>query len=217
MGSRRGFICRMKVGNVHHESLSSSHLNRLRQRNSLGPSRDGVNHAVVHCTGYIKNWPPSGVPMDRGGDEDGHSHCCLVAIGRLQVTSAPNTSDMTSSQSAAEFITRHSIDGKFTFVDQRVMGVLGYTPQELLGKCCFDIFHPEDQTHMKESFEQGKIFFIFQHLVARSSYDTIHKQQYLFLCIDFFYHLTPVPKSGRFRIRKLDPALAKMRSVDISF
>ncbi len=159
MGSRRGFICRMKVGNVHHESMTAGHLNRLRRRNTLGPSRDGLNYAVIHCTGYIKNWPPSGVSMERPGEEpDPHStsHCCLVAIGRLQVTSSPNTADMSTSQSPAEFITRHSIDGKFTFVDQRVMGLLGYTPQELLGKCCFDFFHPEDQTHMKESFEQGK-------------------------------------------------------------
>lgn len=47
------------------------------------------------------------------------------------------------------------MDGKFTFVDQRVVNVLGFSPQELLAKSCFDFFHPEDQTHMKESFEQG--------------------------------------------------------------
>lgn len=60
MGSRRGFICRMKVGNVSPDSMTVGHLNRLKQRNSLGPSRDGQNYAVVHCTGYIKNWPPTG-------------------------------------------------------------------------------------------------------------------------------------------------------------
>ena len=102
--------------------LFSGPLHRLRQRSALGPSRDGHHYAVVHCTGYIKNWPPSGVPMDRGVDDDSHSgsHCCLVAIGRLQVTSTPNTSDLVGSNSAAEFISRHSADGKFTFVDQKI-------------------------------------------------------------------------------------------------
>lgn len=164
MGSRRGFICRMKVGNIHHEAASGAgHMLRLRQRNTLGPSRDGLNYAVVHCTGYMKNWPPSGVAaIDRDENEHIHgsgsnsSHCCLVAIGRLQVTSSPSTADLASSQSSAEFISRHSVEGKFSFVDQRVSGLLGYSPQELLGKCCFDLFHPEDQTHMKETFDQGK-------------------------------------------------------------
>lgn len=157
MGSRRGFICRMKIGNVQPDTISPSHIHRMRQRNSLGHATDGNSYAVVHCTGYIKNWPPSGVQMDRMDSDDGHggSHCCLVAIGRLQVTSTPNTSDLMGSNSNSEFISRHSMDGKFTFVDQRVSGILGYPPQELLGKTCFDYFHPEDQNHMKESFEQG--------------------------------------------------------------
>ncbi|XP_060536923.1 aryl hydrocarbon receptor nuclear translocator homolog isoform X3 [Cylas formicarius] len=156
MGTRRGFICRMKIGNMSPESMAVGHLNRLKQRNSLGPGRDGQNYAVVHCTGYIKNWPPTGVQIDRQTEDDMHaSHCSLVAIGRLQVTSTPNTSDMSGSTSNAEFISRHSTEGgKFTFVDQRVMGLLGYSPPELLGKSCFDFFHPEDQTHMKDSFEQ---------------------------------------------------------------
>ena len=63
--------------------------------------------------------------MDRGDSDESHStHCCLVAIGRLQVTSTPNCSDMSNSNSATEFISRHAIDGKFTFVDQRFVGLL---------------------------------------------------------------------------------------------
>ncbi|RWS30892.1 aryl hydrocarbon receptor nuclear translocator-like isoform X1 [Leptotrombidium deliense] len=180
MGSRRGFICRLKVGNVTPDAMSPNHIHRMRQRNTLGPSLDGNSYTVIHCTGYIKNWPPSGVAMDRLDGDDGHggSHCCLVAIGRLQVcvillcclwstvmntltesfsnqvTSTPDASDLMGSNSSNEFVTRHSMDGKFTFVDQRVTNVLGYQPQELLGKVSFDFFHPEDQNHMKETFEQ---------------------------------------------------------------
>ncbi|XP_070171119.1 aryl hydrocarbon receptor nuclear translocator homolog isoform X1 [Polyergus mexicanus] len=179
MGSRRGFICRMKVGNLQTTGdMAAAHgLHRMKQRNSLGPpARDGQNYAVVHCTGYIKNWPPTGdfVPPcvpgvglgDRGPggvqtgpdgvvtDENATTHCCLVAIGRLQVTSTPNSSDLAGSNSNSEFISRHSAEGKFTFVDQRVGGILGYTPSELLGHPCYEFFHPEDLTHMRESFEQ---------------------------------------------------------------
>nr|AHW98219.1 CYC [Ceratosolen solmsi marchali] len=179
MGSRRGFICRMKVGNLQTSGdMAAAHgLHRMKQRNSLGPpARDGQSYAVVHCTGYIKNWPPTGdfvsscvatgggmsdrVGGVQGGPNDGvvnddvSTHYCLVAIGRLQVTSTPNTNDLAGSSSNNEFISRHSIEGKFTFVDQRVGAILGYTPSELLGHPCYEFFHPEDHTHMRESFEQ---------------------------------------------------------------
>jgi len=38
----------------------------------------------------------------------------------------------------------------------RVAKVIGYKPPELLGKSVFDFFHPEDQAHMRDSFEQGR-------------------------------------------------------------
>ena len=62
----------------------------------------------------------AGVQMERNeSDEHAGSHCCLVAIGRLQVTNTPNCSDIMGPSAPSEFISRHSIDGKFTFVDQR--------------------------------------------------------------------------------------------------
>ena len=105
---------------------------------------------MVHCTGYIKNWPPQGLHHHPHDDPHGHhgsdlgSSCCLVAIGRLQVTSMPHSHDLSSgtgSESQQEFVSRHSMDGKFTFCDQRVISLMGYTPQELLGKSCFDLIH----------------------------------------------------------------------------
>lgn len=174
MGSRRGFICRMKCGNAQIEGARAQRTQRQHQRNVLGPSLDGSNYAVVHCTGYIRNWPPTGMQMglpdamaavdNDDGDKNPNLHCCMVSIGRLQVTSSPNTSDFsvstasTSSSSppasSTEFISRHSVDATITFIDQRVSLLLGYQPQELLGKSVYEFYHPEDQSQMRDTFDQ---------------------------------------------------------------
>ena len=153
IGSRRGFICRMRFGNY---VIDSTQLNRVRNRNPLGPSQDNQPYAVVHCTGYIKNWQAGNIPMTED-DQHGGSHCCLVAIGRLQVTSTPDGNDPLGSNNPNEFITRHSLDGKVTFVEPRVIPIIGYQPQELLGKIYFDFLNSEDQIMMRDTFDQGTI------------------------------------------------------------
>lgn len=149
MDPNRRFICRMRIGNRHAEG----HLNRLKQKNSLGPTgSDGVSYAVVHCSGYIRNWRPSDFPG--GPQEDGrHPNYCLVALGRLQVQSTVKSVDLVPNTSI-EFLSRHSIDGKFTFVDQHVKDLLDYMPVDLLGKSYFDFLHPDDQPFMKEIFDK---------------------------------------------------------------
>ncbi|GCC34589.1 hypothetical protein chiPu_0013064 [Chiloscyllium punctatum] len=53
-----------------------------------------------------------------------------------------------------EFLSRHNSDGLFTFVDHRCITVIGYQPQELLGKDIVEFCHPEDQSHVRDSFQQ---------------------------------------------------------------
>ncbi|XP_075923014.1 aryl hydrocarbon receptor nuclear translocator 2-like isoform X3 [Petromyzon marinus] len=158
MGSRRSFISRMRCGTAPVDPVTANRLGHLRNRyrNSLGPAKEGeAQHAVVHCTGYIKAWPPAGMTMTEEDSEASQgSKYCLVAIGRLQVTSSPNCGDMAASSLPSEFISRHNIDGAFTFVDHRCSGVLGYQPQELLGKDPVGFCHPEDQSHVRDSFQQ---------------------------------------------------------------
>ena len=44
---------------------------------------------------------------------------CLVAIGRLQLNSMPTSKDLIEAAPATEFITRQTLEGIFSFVDQR--------------------------------------------------------------------------------------------------
>ncbi|NXW93301.1 ARNT protein, partial [Alopecoenas beccarii] len=158
MGSRRSFICRMRCGNSSVDPVSVNRLSFMRNRcrNGLGAAKDGEPHyVVVHCTGYIKAWPPAGVSLPDEDPEAGQgSKFCLVAIGRLQVTSSPNCTDMNNVCQPTEFISRHNTEGIFTFIDHRCVATVGYQPQELLGKDIVDFCHPEDQQLLRDSFQQ---------------------------------------------------------------
>ncbi|XP_076003104.1 aryl hydrocarbon receptor nuclear translocator 2 [Genypterus blacodes] len=158
MGSRRSFICRMRCGSAPLDHISLNRLSNMRKRyrNGLGPSKDGeAQYSVVHCTGYIKAWPPAGMTIPEEDTEAGQTgKYCLVAIGRLQVTSSPVSMDMNGLSVPTEFLSRHNSDGVITFVDPRCINVIGYQPQDLLGKDILEFCHPEDQSHLRESFQQ---------------------------------------------------------------
>ncbi|XP_041841694.1 aryl hydrocarbon receptor nuclear translocator 2 isoform X1 [Melanotaenia boesemani] len=158
MGSRRSFICRMRCGSAPLDHISLNRLSNMRKRyrNGLGPSKEGeAQYSVVHCTGYIKAWPPAGMTIPDEDTEAGQTgKYCLVAIGRLQVTSSPVSMDMNGLSVPTEFLSRHNSDGVITFVDPRCINVIGYQPQDLLGKDILEFCHPEDQSHLRESFQQ---------------------------------------------------------------
>nr|ATA58408.1 aryl hydrocarbon receptor nuclear translocator 1 [Acipenser transmontanus] len=158
LGSRRSFICRMRCGNCPVDPVSVNRLSFLRNRNrsGLGPVQDGEpQYVVVHCTGYIRSWPPAGISLpEEESDAVQGSKFCLVAIGRLQVSSCSSSTDMSNVSIPIEFISRHSSKGVFTFVDHRCVATVGYQPQELLGKEVFEFAHPEDQGLLRDSFQQ---------------------------------------------------------------
>uniref|UniRef100_A0A674NJH4 Aryl hydrocarbon receptor nuclear translocator 2 n=1 Tax=Takifugu rubripes TaxID=31033 RepID=A0A674NJH4_TAKRU len=158
MGSRRSFICRMRCGSAPLDHISVNRLSNMRKRyrNGLGPSKEGeAQYSVVHCTGYIKAWPPAGMNIpDEDSEASQTGKYCLVAIGRLQVTSSPVSMDMNGLSVPTEFLSRHNSDGVITFVDPRCINVIGYQPQDLLGKDVLEFCHPEDQSHLREGFQQ---------------------------------------------------------------
>lgn len=53
----------------------------------------------------------------------------------FQVTSSPNCTDMSNVCQPTEFISRHNIEGIFTFVDHRCVATVGYQPQVRSWSC----------------------------------------------------------------------------------
>jgi aryl hydrocarbon receptor nuclear translocator len=139
MGSRRAFICRLRVGanydqqqqqqynSYNQQQQNFNYLNRTNiHQNALGEQNtniDGGNYAVVHITGYTKTWPPTVQQQqmvdihDTNNNNNGDNQFCLIAIARIQVTNMPN--DTINGSSNLEFVTRLDQNGVITFVDQK--------------------------------------------------------------------------------------------------
>lgn len=148
-GARRSFFCRMKckasaqikeecdsssattlssriIGNNSNGSgTGSSGICQQRRRKHLNSSSD-KKYSVIQCTGYLKSWAPAKIGLEEQESEGDGSSCnlsCLVAIGRIPpnifAPTVPAPVNNYLNIRAIQFMSRHAIDGKFLFVDQR--------------------------------------------------------------------------------------------------
>uniref|UniRef100_A0A672Y2V8 Aryl hydrocarbon receptor nuclear translocator-like 1a n=1 Tax=Sphaeramia orbicularis TaxID=375764 RepID=A0A672Y2V8_9TELE len=150
-GARRSFFCRMKCNRpsvkVEDKDFPSTCSKKKADRKSF---------CTIHSTGYLKSWPPTkmGLDEDNEPDNEGCNLSCLVAIGRLHPHIVPQPSPADIRVKPTEYVSRHAIDGKFVFVDQRATAILAYLPQELLGTSFYEYFHQDDIGHLAECHRQ---------------------------------------------------------------
>ncbi|KAK3562176.1 hypothetical protein QTP86_030176 [Hemibagrus guttatus] len=150
-GARRSFFCRMKSNRplikMEDKDFASTCSKKKADRKSF---------CTIHSTGYLKSWPPmqKGLDEDNEADNEGCNLSCLVAIGRLHPHIVPQPMNADIRVKPTEYVSRHTIDGKFVFVDQRATAILAYLPQELLGTSFYEYFHQDDIGHLAECHRQ---------------------------------------------------------------
>ncbi|XP_055252120.1 basic helix-loop-helix ARNT-like protein 2 [Moschus berezovskii] len=142
-GSRRSFFCRIKSCKIsvkeEHEYLPNS------------KKKDHRKFCTIHCTGYLRSWPPNiaGMEEERDNKKERSNFTCLVAIGKPRPHIVPQNSGEIKVK-PTEFITHFAVNGKFVYVDQRATAILGYLPQELLGTSCYEYFHQDDHSNLTD-------------------------------------------------------------------
>ncbi|KAG7274833.1 hypothetical protein CRUP_038806 [Coryphaenoides rupestris] len=101
------------------EQLSSS--DTAPRERLIDAKMDRKSFCTIHSTGYLKSWPPTkmGLDEDNEPDNEGCNLSCLVAIGRLHPHILPQPVTPDIHVKPTEYVSRHAIDGKFVFVDQR--------------------------------------------------------------------------------------------------
>uniref|UniRef100_A0A4W5LK85 Basic helix-loop-helix ARNT like 1a n=1 Tax=Hucho hucho TaxID=62062 RepID=A0A4W5LK85_9TELE len=150
-GARRSFFCRMKCNRSYVKTEDKDFPSTCSKKKA-----DRKSFCTIHSTGYLKSWPPTkmGLDDDNEPDNEGCNLSCLVAIGRLHPHIIPQPSHEDIRVKPTEYVSRHAIDGKFVFVDQRATAILAYLPQELLGTSFYEYFHQDDIGHLAECHRQ---------------------------------------------------------------
>ncbi|XP_055701095.1 protein cycle isoform X2 [Phlebotomus papatasi] len=158
-GARRSFFCRMKCKlsvQVKEEMDTSTNCHRRKKQIS-----NDKKYSVIQCTGYLKSWAPAKIGLEEQ-ETDGDESCnlsCLVAIGRVPPNIfVPNVTPPINNNlnlRTIQFISRHAMDGKFLFVDQRATIILGFLPQELLGTSMYEYYHHDDIPSLAESHKSA--------------------------------------------------------------
>ncbi|KAL4613524.1 aryl hydrocarbon receptor nuclear translocator-like protein 1 [Arapaima gigas] len=150
-GARRSFFCRMKCNRPSVKIEDKQFPSTCSKKKA-----DCKSFCTIHSTGYLKSWPPTkmGLDEDSEPDNEGCNLSCLVAIGRLHPHIVSQLRSGGIRVKPTEYISRHAIDGKFIFVDQRATAILAYLPQELLGTSFYEYFHQDDIGHLAECHRQ---------------------------------------------------------------
>merc|ERR1719153_331834 len=165
-GARRVFFCRMKCKQTLPPVKQEDEMNPSPMLNSTYGSSSSTGgkkkkssslekkYLSIQCTGYLKSWPLTKVGLDpetsHGAEEGDPESCmsCLVAVGKIQPSFQTTIEDCLergdTTAHGVEFTSRHSTDGRFSYVDQRVTLLLGYLPQELNGTSLYEHIQYDD-------------------------------------------------------------------------
>ncbi|EMP33005.1 Endothelial PAS domain-containing protein 1 [Chelonia mydas] len=102
---------------------------------------------VLHCTGQVKvyNTCP---PHTLCGYKEPLLTCLIIMCEPIQ-----HPSNMDIPLDSKTFLSRHSMDMKFTYCDDRITELIGYHPEELLGRSAYEFYHALDSENMTKSHQ----------------------------------------------------------------
>uniref|UniRef100_A0A1A8JBH1 Hypoxia-inducible factor 1, alpha subunit, like n=1 Tax=Nothobranchius kuhntae TaxID=321403 RepID=A0A1A8JBH1_NOTKU len=93
---------------------------------------------VLHCTGHIRPFGGSAAPP-------------AARVMTLLCEPIPHPSSVECPLDSCTFLTRHSMDLRFTHCEGRVTELVGYQPEDLIGRSAYEFHHALDAEHIKKS------------------------------------------------------------------
>ncbi|ELK12783.1 Hypoxia-inducible factor 3 alpha [Pteropus alecto] len=102
---------------------------------------------VLHCSGHMRVYKPQ-VQTSPAGSPGGEPPLqCLVLI----CEAIPHPGSLEPPLGRGAFLSRHSLDMKFTYCDERIAEVAGYSPDDLIGCSAYKYIHALDSDAVGQS------------------------------------------------------------------
>uniref|UniRef100_A0A8C2Q0P2 Endothelial PAS domain protein 1b n=1 Tax=Cyprinus carpio TaxID=7962 RepID=A0A8C2Q0P2_CYPCA len=106
-----------------------------------------ANWKVLHCKGHLKvcNGCPARVMC---GFKEPPLTCVVMMCEPIA-----HPSNIDTPLDSKTFLSRHSMDMKFTYCDDRVTELMGYSPEDLLGRSAYEFYHALDSDNVTKSHQ----------------------------------------------------------------
>uniref|UniRef100_UPI00398E6EDC hypoxia-inducible factor 1-alpha-like n=1 Tax=Pristiophorus japonicus TaxID=55135 RepID=UPI00398E6EDC len=150
---------------------------------------------VLHCTGHIQVYKSSNEQTHCGYKEPPMT--CLVLI----CEPIPHPSNIEVPLDSKTFLSRHSLDMKFSYCDERITELMGYQPEELLGRSVYEYYHAMDSDHLTKThhdlFTKGQATtgqyrmlgkeggYVWVETQATVIYNTKNSQPQCIVCVNY--------------------------------
>ncbi|XP_068701676.1 neuronal PAS domain-containing protein 2-like isoform X2 [Montipora foliosa] len=130
-----------------------------------GQDGEPVGEEDIHCVGFFDHWMKKSSENKRKGTQDSKDNAIapfstfgntanplfLVGVGIVARPSFSRAVECECNEN--QFTSRHSLDGKFLFIDPKSISITGYLPFEVLGTSVYDYIHHEDLMVYSKSHE----------------------------------------------------------------
>ncbi|XP_003799581.1 hypoxia-inducible factor 3-alpha isoform X2 [Otolemur garnettii] len=102
---------------------------------------------VLHCSGHMRVYRPPMKTSPTGSPNSEPPLQCLVLI----CEAIPHPGSLEPPLGQGAFLSRHSLDMKFTYCDERIAEVAGYSPDDLIGCSAYEYIHALDSDAVSKS------------------------------------------------------------------
>lgn len=150
---------------------------------------------VLHCSGHLRFFEKTTEDTSNGHKEPPVPYLVLIC------DPIPHPSNIEVPLDTKTFLSRHTMDMKFTYCDERITELMGYDPEDLLNRSVYEYYHALDSDHLTKThhnlFAKGQVStgqyrmlakrggFVWVETQATVIYNNKNSQPQCVVCVNF--------------------------------